>query len=426
MVEFSKFGKRFTRLTGASELMDDMGAAMDGGGPANGSMLMLGGGNPAHIPEVEQIFKDQMAAIIDQPDEFSRMAENYSGPAGEGRFRRALARLLHDNYGWELSQHNIALTSGSQNAFFILFNLLAGEMEQAGRHKQILLPMAPEYIGYSDVGVSENMFHANRPTIEFLDDRLFKYHVDFDAIDVNENVGAICVSRPTNPTGNVLTDDEINKLLELARTSNVPLIIDNAYGTPFPHIIFTDVKPLWNENIIMCMSLSKIGLPAIRTGIVIARKEIISAVSSMNAVMHLAVSSVGAVLLHKLVESGEIINISNNIIAPYYRSRVEDALACVRSEFEGIEYHIHVPEGALFLWLWFPNLPISSAELYSRLKQRGVLVVSGHHFFPGLKDDWRHKNECLRITYSQDPESVAAGIKIIAEEVRRAGNSLLD
>ncbi|MCH8058405.1 MAG: valine--pyruvate transaminase [Proteobacteria bacterium] len=419
-MEFSKFGKRFTRHTGASELMDDMGAAMDGSGSMIGPMLMLGGGNPARIPAVEQIFKDQLAAVIDQPDEFSRMVGNYSRPAGEGRFRRALARLLHNQYGWDLSENNIALTSGSQNAFFILFNLLAGDMERTGTHKQILLPMAPEYIGYCDVGVSENMFHASRPTIEYLDHRLFKYHVDFDAIDVSENIGAVCVSRPTNPTGNVLTDDEINKLLGLAEASDVPLIIDNAYGTPFPHIIFTEVKPLWNENIILCMSLSKIGLPGIRTGIVIAREEIISAVSSMNAVMHLSVSSVGAVLLHKLVASGEIINISHNIITPFYRSRVEHALVCVRSEFEGIEYRIHVPEGALFLWLWFPDLPITSAELYSRLKRRGVLVLSGHHFFPGLKEDWRHKNECLRMTYSQDPATVAAGIRIIAEEVRRA------
>jgi len=419
-VEFSKFGKRFTRHTGASELMDDMGAAMDESGSMIGPMLMLGGGNPARIPAVEQIFKAQLAAVIDQPDEFSRMVGNYSRPAGEGRFRRALARLLHNQYGWDLSENNIALTSGSQNAFFILFNLLAGDMERTGTHKQILLPMAPEYIGYCDVGVSENMFHASRPTIEYLDHRLFKYHVDFDAIDVSENIGAVCVSRPTNPTGNVLTDDEINKLLGLAEASDVPLIIDNAYGMPFPHIIFTEVKPLWNENIILCMSMSKIGLPGIRTGIVIAREEIISAVSSMNAVMHLSVSSVGAVLLHKLVASGEIINISHNIITPFYRSRVEHALVCVRSEFEGIEYRIHVPEGALFLWLWFPDLPITSAELYSRLKRRGVLVLSGHHFFPGLKEDWRHKNECLRMTYSQDPETVAAGIRIIAEEVRRA------
>jgi valine--pyruvate aminotransferase len=250
---------------------------------------------------------------------------------------------------------------------------------------------------------------------------MFKYHVDFDAIDADADIGAICVSRPTNPTGNVLTDEEVRKLLRLADSRQVPLIIDNAYGTPFPHIIFTDARPLWNDNVILCMSMSKLGLPGIRTGIVIAREEVISALSTMNAVMHLAVSSVGAVLLHALVDSGEIITISHDIIAPYYRNRVEQALSRVRSEFEGIDYRVHVPEGALFLWLWFPGLPITSAELYARLKRRGVLVLSGHHFFPGLTEDWPHKNECLRLTYSQDPETVSAGISIIAEEVRAAG-----
>ena len=71
---------------------------------------------------------------------------------------------------------------------------------------------------------------------------------------------------------------------------------------------------------------------------------------------------------------------------------------------------------------WFPDLPISSAELYRRLKARDVLVLSGHHFFPGLEEDWQHRDECIRVTYSQDSASVRKGISIIAEEVRRAFN----
>ena len=75
----------------------------------------------------------------------------------------------------------------------------------------------------------------------------------------------------------------------------------------------------------------------------------------------------------------------------------------------------------MFLWLWFEGLPITSLELYERLKKRGVLVISGHYFFPGLEGDaWQHKNECLRVTYSQDERQVAEGITRIAEEVRRA------
>ena len=75
----------------------------------------------------------------------------------------------------------------------------------------------------------------------------------------------------------------------------------------------------------------------------------------------------------------------------------------------------------MFLWLWFEGLPITNLELYERLKKRGVLVISGHYFFPGLEGDaWHHKNECLRVTYSQDEQQVAEGITRIAEEVRRA------
>lgn len=48
----------------------------------------------------------------------------------------------------------------------------------------------------------------------------------------------ICVSRPTNPTGNVITDEELLKLDALANQHGIPLVIDNAYGVPFPGIIF--------------------------------------------------------------------------------------------------------------------------------------------------------------------------------------------
>ena len=70
------------------------------------------------------------------------------------------------------------------------------------------------------------------------------------------------------------------------------------------------------------------------------------------------------------------------------------------------------------MWLWLPGLAISSEELYERLKKKGVLVVSGHYFFPGLKEDWQHKHECLRITYSMNDDVVSTGIKLIAEEVK--------
>ncbi|HSO10613.1 MAG TPA: hypothetical protein VLR45_11535 [Desulfoprunum sp.] len=95
-------------------------------------------------------------------------------------------------------------------------------------------------------------------------------------------------------------------------------------------------------------------------------------------------------------------------------------MAAVRRECAGLPYRIHKPEGAMFLWLWFEGLPLSSLDLYRRLKRRGALVVSGHYFFPGLKEEWRHRQECVRVTYSQNDQDVANGIAIIGREVRKA------
>ena len=63
----------------------------------------------------------------------------------------------------------------------------------------------------------------------------------------------------------------------------------------------------------------------------------------------------------------------------------------------------------------------STSAIYRRLKRRGVIVVSGEYFFPGLDHDaWKHKEECIRISYADRPEKVAQGIAIVSEEVARA------
>jgi valine--pyruvate aminotransferase len=313
---------------------------------------------------------------------------------------------------------NILLTNGSQTAFFALLNIFAGTYTEDSR-KQILFPLTPEYIGYCDQGLEPDMFTACRPRIELLDHHQFKYYIHMDHLHLNEGIGAVCVSRPTNPTGNVLTDREIGELNALALEAGVPLIIDNAYGVPFPNIVFIDkAHPLWNENIIMCMSLSKLGLPATRTGLVIAAPDIIQMLARINAVVSLAPGGFGAAIVTHMVRNGHILQLCRDVIQPYYKRKADFALNTLIAELEGrVPFRIHRPEGAFFLWCWFEGIPISSMELYHRLKAKGVIVVPGEYFFPGLSEPWPHKHECIRVSYAQDEHIVEKGLKIIAEEV---------
>ena len=220
----------------------------------------------------------------------------------------------------------------------------------------------------------------------------------------------------------LLTDNEISHLSDLAREHGIPLIIDNAYGAPFPNIIFTEATPVWNEDLILTLSLSKLGLPGTRTGIVVGREEIISAIASMTSIIGLANPNLGQAILPPLVESGEVLGLSREVVRPFYKKKSQQAQEWVKEFFpEDLDYYVHRSEGALFLWLWFPGLPITSKELYQRLKARDVLVVPGDYFFFGLEDDtWAHRHECLRVTYTMPEEVVREGLRLISEEVVRA------
>ncbi len=410
---FSQFGKKFTRHSGISQLMDDMNDGL-----RSPDAIMLGGGNPAAIPAMDSYFQSLCQSMLEQGSLCEALC-NYDGPLGKDALLNALADLLRQELGWPISAKNIALTNGSQSAFFYLFNLFAGRGAD-GRLRRVLFPLAPEYLGYADAGLEENMFVSTQPTIAHLPEGQFKYHVDFDRLTVDDNIGLICVSRPTNPTGNVITDQELQRLDTLARQHQVPLLIDNAYGLPFPGIIFSPATPLWNPNIILCMSLSKLGLPGARCGIVIANEDVIAAVGNMNGIISLAPGGIGPALATEMIRRGDMMRLSHNVIRPFYQQRVAQTIATLRRYLPPERCLIHKPEGAIFLWLWFQNLPITTETLYQRLKQRGVLMVPGHYFFPGLEADWPHTQQCMRMNYVPDADKIERGIAILAQEVERA------
>ncbi|QTN34104.1 valine--pyruvate transaminase [Akkermansiaceae bacterium] len=412
---FSKIGQGLAGGSGIGDLMDDLGHALASAGP---DLKMLGGGQPAQIAEINAIWQQRLREISESEVDSRKMLTTYDAPQGNPAFIQAIADLLRDSFGWDVWEKNIAITSGGQTAFFYLFNLLAGDMPDGSKRK-ILFPLVPEYIGYAAQGLDPEMFRSFRPEIEHTGANEFKYHIDFGNMEVADDVAAICVSRPTNPTGNVLTDDEVKHLSEIARQKGIPLIIDNAYGAPFPGIIFTEAKPIWDGHIILTLSLSKLGLPGTRTGIVVAAPEIIRAISSMTAITGLANPSIGQQITLPLISSGEILRLSREVIQPFYKQKSAVAQAAAREIFgTRFPWHMHRSEGALFLWLWFPGLPITSAELYSRLKARQVLVIPGEHFFFGCGDgEWPHRNECLRVSFAMDEATVRDGLSIIAEEV---------
>jgi valine--pyruvate aminotransferase len=410
---FSDFGEKLSAHSGIYDLMEDLGHALAAGGK-----IMMGGGNPAHIPGVEAVWRRRLEEILSTPGAMESMLGDYDTPRGRPDFLHTLATYLEGRLGWPIGPENIAVTTGSQAANFLLFNLLAGPAANGSQQRRILFPLVPEYIGYVDQGVAPDLFRAWRPEIDLHGTDRFKYRMVPG--ELTPDIAAICVSRPTNPSANVITDAELSTLSRLAKENGAYLVIDNAYGNPFPGVIFSEVKPPpWEEHVIHTFSLSKLGLPTTRTGIIVAEAGIIDRIARMNAQVVLATSTVGQVITRPLFASGEVTRLCADVVRPFYRERSRAALEALRESFAGYgHYRVHECEGAFFLWLWLPGLPVSDLELYNRLKRHGLLVVPGSYFFPGLREPWEHTSQCIRLTYSAEPESVRRGMKMLAEEIK--------
>lgn len=413
MFAFSALGEKWGGPCGIQELMEDLGKALS----TQPDMRMLGGGNPAAIPEMQALWRDQWRSLLEnEPARLDRALVNYDPPGGSPAFRSAFAAFLQRECGWTCGEKNIVVMPGGQTAFFDLFTLFAGH---DGRRK-ILFPIAPEYIGYANQALHPDAFVSIPGAIEELPDHTFKYHIDFDRLRaaLTPDIAAICLSCPTNPTGNVVSAEELTTLRQLAAARGIPLLLDQAYGMPFPGAIFTDWTPVWDENLIVSISLSKLGLPGLRTSVIVAHERVTTALANMNAVLALANGNLGQALLLPLLEGDQLTRCARQIIRPYYETKCRLANSLLRAALgDRVPYALHASEGAFFLWLRLKDCPLTAAEIYQRLKRRNVLVVPGHYFFFGLAEPWAHQHECLRITFSQSETIVREGLQIIAEEV---------
>ena len=412
----SQFGERMSKLTGVRAIMKDIIATLQAG--AGQELINLSAGNPVIIPEVEELWRDCTAQLL-ASSEYGEVVCRYGASTGYAPLIDAIATDFNLRYGLSLNASNILITPGSQALYFYAANVFGG-YTATGNLKNIVLPLCPEYTGYGGVSLVPEAVIAYKPRLDLNEkNHRFKYLPDYNQLKIDDNTGCVIFSRPCNPTGNVLSDEEVNKIADLAAAFNVPVLIDSAYAPPFPALNYAPMTPILKAaNVIHCMSLSKAGLPGERIGIAIGDAKLIRVLDAFqnNACIHS--SRYGQAIAAKAISSGRLAAISLETIAPFYKSKFEVIETTLdRSMPKDLPWFLHQVEGAIFSWLWLPDLPITDWELYDRLKQVGVIVVPGSTFFPGLQENWPHKHQCLRISLTATNEEIATAMERLAKLV---------
>ena len=413
----TQFGAHMSKLTGVRAIMKDIIETLRAG--AGQQFINLSAGNPLILPEVEQLWRDCTAQLLASP-EYGEVVGRYGSSQGYAPLVEAVVEDFNRRFGLNLSERNILVTPGSQSLYFYAANAFGG-YTTSGELKQIVLPLSPDYTGYGGVTLVPEALIAYKPTLDIdADAHKFKYRPDFSKLSITEKTGCVIFSRPCNPTGNVLTDDEVKKIAALAAPYDVPVFIDSAYGPPFPALNFTQMTPIFGNNIVHCMSLSKAGLPGERIGIAIGDEQVIQVLESFQTNACLHASRYGQAIAARAITSGGLADISEQVIRSFYQNKftvLESTLNEVMPK--DLPWFLHRGEGAIFAWLWLPDLPITDWEFYQELKRVGVIVVPGSTFFPGLEEEWKHKQECVRISLTGTDEEIATGMQRLAKVVEQ-------
>ena len=408
----SQFGLQMSQLTGVRAIMKDIIETLRNS--AGRDFINLSAGNPVILPEVEQLWRDCTQELLNS-DEYGGVICRYGISQGYAPLIEAIVQDFNARYGLNLSDRNILITGGSQALYLYAANAFGG-YTASGELRQVVLPLSPDYTGYGGVSLTPEALLAYKPTLEIDQDKhRFKYRPDFSQLQINQQTGCVIFSRPCNPTGNVISDQEVIKIANLAANYHVPVLVDSAYAPPFPALNFTEMTPQFGDNIIHCMSLSKVGLPGERIGIAIGNPQLIQILESFqtNACIHS--SRYGQAIAAKAIASGKLADIATKVIRPHYQRKIELLEHTLDAAMPDIPWYLHQGEGAMFAWLWLKDLPMTDWEFYQKLKQVGVLVVPGSSFFPGLKEDWQHKQECLRISLTATEAEITEAMKRIAE-----------
>ncbi|AUB39204.1 avtA, valine--pyruvate aminotransferase [Nostoc flagelliforme CCNUN1] len=414
----TQIGAQMSNLTGVRAIMKDIIETLRAG--AGQQFINLSAGNPLILPEVEQLWRDCTAQLLASP-EYGEVVCRYGSSQGYAPLVEAIANDFNKRYGLNLSDRNILITPGSQTLYFYAVNSFGG-YTPSGELKQIVLPLSPDYTGYGGLSLVPKALTAYKPTLD-IDEAAhrFKYRPDFSQLSITENTGCVLFSRPCNPTGNVLTEDEVKKIATLAAPYNLPVLIDSAYAPPFPALNFTEMTPVFGDNILHCMSLSKAGLPGERVGIAIGDEKWIEVLECFQANIGLHSSRYGQAIAALAINSGALVEISHTVIRPFYQNKFTVLETSLEQAMpKDLPWFLHRGEGAIFAWLWLQDLPISDWEFYQQLKQVGVIIVPGSSFFPGLDEEWAHKHQCFRISLTGTDEEIATAMQRLAKVAEEA------
>jgi aspartate aminotransferase len=330
----------------------------------------------------------------------------YANSQGVAELLDALAGY-YKRIGLDFERKNLLVTDGGSEAINMLMTAILDEGDE-------VIMAEPFYTNYKTfVGQAGGKVVAIPTTAE--DGYQYAVKEKIENV-ITPRTKAICIINPGNPTGKVLTKDEMKLIVDIALAHDLFIIADEVYRE-FVYdgkemTTFGSFKEA-EQNVIIVDSVSKrFSACGARIGSIASKNE-----ELMQNLLKLAqarlccptIDQIGAAALYKLDPS-----YFNDIKKEYEHRRNVSVEAL--NEIEGIKYG--VPEGAFYITC---QLPVDNAEdflmfLLTEFDVDGETCMfapaGGFFSTPGVGQS------DIRIAYVLNAEDMKAGINIIKEGIK--------
>jgi aspartate aminotransferase len=301
--------------------------------------------------------------------------------AEKARIRNRLSKTVSDD---------VFVTSGAMHALNVTF----GALLSPGDEVIIPDPMWTE--------VAENIRLAGGIAVgvRLSAEDGFAYRARDIAAAITPRTKAIFLNTPHNPTGAVLSRDELQAIYDLAVQHDLWIVSDEAYEDlvfePFEHISIGALADEDDERVISIFSFSKShAMSGLRTGYIITRAPLLQ--DRIPKLLRCTVNGVNSLAQWAAVAAIRGSDVSTIAMRDEYRARRDIMLAALR-DIPGIRPF--APRGTFFVWAEldpavYERLEVADADaLSASLADDGIGSAPGDAFGPSYPDAIRFSFSC--------------------------------
>ncbi|WPR70224.1 pyridoxal phosphate-dependent aminotransferase [Flavobacterium sp. NG2] len=330
----------------------------------------------------------------------------YGPSAGFDSYRKKLAKFYNDQ-DIDVNFEDIMITTGGSEA--LLFAL--GSIMDPG--DEIIIP-EPFYANY--IAFSEESSATVVPVNTVLENGFALPSMDAFEKAITPKTKAILICNPSNPTGNLYSEDEIKQLGEIVKKHDLFLIADEVYRKfIYDGDEFFSVMNLvgLEQNVIMIDSVSKrYSMCGARIGCMVTQNKQVIATAMKFAQARLCPPTIGQIACEAAIATPQ--SYFDEVIAEYKERR--DTLVAELDKIKGVV--VNKPKAAFYCIV---ELPVDNTEDFAQwllekydLNGETVMIspASGFYSTPGLG-----LNQ-VRIAYVLKKEDLIQAVHILKDAIQ--------